>query len=256
MTSLQHYSIALVIFGSATAAFAQNAEQEAEQKGGLTIGLGAWGSSVPFEDVDDEANGGVVPWIAYENAWISVDPSGLALTVGGLGPVALQAVAAPRWVFADPSDYGPYSDMKRDVGLDVGGRALVGIGSFGVMAEYLIDVSHVSDGAQAVLAGQWETAFGGRYGLGLQLGGRWRDAASGQFDFGVYTDEAAPGRPAYKPDDSISPFVGVIGTAKVSGRTSVVTAIETEVLAETLTDSPIIEEKPLISGFTAIVFAF
>src|SRR6185369_4944283 len=93
--------VACVLGMTGTAALAQEAPDQAQPRHHFAIGVGQWGVRSPLVGTpQDDAQTGYFPWISYENQWLSIDPSALAVRAYNNGPFTIEALVAPRWVMA------------------------------------------------------------------------------------------------------------------------------------------------------------
>lgn len=69
--------------------------QDAELR--WTAGLGVVVNSNPYLGADDDVEATAIPYIAYENDWLSVSPEGAAMALYRGEAIRLEALVAPRW---------------------------------------------------------------------------------------------------------------------------------------------------------------
>ncbi|MEM9793061.1 MAG: MipA/OmpV family protein [Pseudomonadota bacterium] len=74
--------------------------------------------------------------------------------------------------------------------------------------------------------------------------------------WGVRGSEALAGRPAYDPDGVLIPFVAATAFYPVSDRISVTLGARAQFLPDEVTDSPIVDEDQVYSGFLGIGYRF
>ena len=91
--------------------------QDAEPR--WTAGLGVVVNSNPYRGADDDVEATAIPYIAYENDWLSVSPEGAAVAFYRGEAFRLEALVAPRWQFAEPGDVNPTMENV-DVALVIG----------------------------------------------------------------------------------------------------------------------------------------
>ena len=254
-------SLACALAGGVSLAVLQPAAGEErsalkEKRHRVAVGFGAWGVRSPLEGADDEPESGLFPYLSYENDWLSVDPSGAAVTLLGNDHFALQGVVAPRWLFVDPDDSAIHDDLKRKTGVDLGARLAAMSGPLSASIEYRGDVSDRSNGHEATGVLGAEIELPGRGTLGLKGGAYWRDSKLSTYLYGVFPDEARAGRPAYRVKEGFTPFAGASVSYPVIDRVEVVVAAEAEFLPERIADSPIIARKVVPAAFIGVFYVF
>lgn len=85
---------------------------------------------------------------------------------------------------------------------------------------------------------------------------RWRSRNLVDYYYGVRPEEAAPGRPAYRPDDTISPLVRLMLRRKLSQAWSAMGAVQYEWFGSEIRNSPIIEDDYGLSFIFGLTYSF
>ena len=221
----------------------------------LTVGVGGYGVSSPYDKDGEEK--GVFPFFAFRNSWLSIDPGGVAVKAASLRSCKLEVLAAPRFLMAEPGDVERYADIDRDIGLDVGGRAGCAMGSgFGASVTYKADVLDESNGHEVDVAISKNFSLTDRIGIDLKAGTYWRDDDLSQYLYGVYADEARPGRPAYAPGDTFVPYANLGITLGITDHVMAAATFETEIYTREIKASPIIAREAIGTGTLSLLYTF
>ena len=228
--------------------------QDAEPR--WTAGLGVVVNSNPYRGADDDVEATAIPYIAYENDWLSVSPEGAAVAFYRGEAFRLEALVAPRWQFAEPGDVSGLEDIERDIAVDGGFRVSAASGPVTVSLAYLADLSGKHEGQEATLSVAAETALTSRFAISAEAGACWRDSDLGTYMYGIYADEVRPGRAAYSADDSVAPFMAAMGRYALTERVAIVGAIEVEAIPDTGRDSPIIDADARYGAFLGLMVRF
>lgn len=85
---------------------------------------------------------------------------------------------------------------------------------------------------------------------------RWRSRNLVDYYYGVRPEEEVPGRPAYRPDDTISPLVRLMLRRKLSQAWSAMGAVQYEWFGSEITNSPIIEDDYGVSFILGLTYTF
>jgi MipA family protein len=238
-------------------ALAQGAPASSENKPyGFSVGVGAWTMRSPIAGDKSAEDGGLFPYIAYQNDWFAIDPSQAALRLAANENFAFHVLAAPRWLLFNPKDSTLHADIKRKTSFDVGARFSAMTGPAVASIEYRGDVTGRINGHEAIGAVSAELDLPGSGTLGVKGGARWRDRNLNTYLYGVRRNEARATRPAYIIQDGLTPFAGLSISYPLIDKLTVTVAFETEYLSKKITLSPIIARKTVPSAFIGVFYSF
>ena len=96
----------------------------------------------------------------------------------------------------------------------------------------------------------------GSFRFSPALGINWLAQDLSDYDFGVPQKNARPGRPAYRPDSSLSADIGLGIFYEITTDWLVVMNVAVEFFDDEITDSPIVAEDYVVKGFFAINYVF
>ncbi|WP_406827593.1 MipA/OmpV family protein [Microbulbifer sp. ARAS458-1] len=88
------------------------------------------------------------------------------------------------------------------------------------------------------------------------LGVNWLSSDLANYDFGVPTWGALPGRPAYDVGSTVTVEAGIGGMLEITEHWRLVLDINAEYLGNDISDSPIVGDDYVIKGFAAITYTF
>jgi outer membrane protein len=249
-----------VIFGivlglAALGARAEETPQEGQLKNAeWFVGAGAIVVSKPHAGV--EAKTYAIPLFGYEGErlYLRGIVGGYRLFKGerwSLGPVL-----RPRFEGYDAADSTTLAGMKdRDASLDAGAE-------WSWRADWgLIGVSLVTDVLGKHHGQELELSYtalfpyaGFEFVPSAAL--RWRSSNLVDYYYGVRAEEAAAGRPAYEPDDTITPLARLMVRRKLSEKWSALGAVQYEWFGSEITDSPIVEDDYIVSFMLGLTYTF
>jgi outer membrane scaffolding protein for murein synthesis (MipA/OmpV family) len=242
---------------TSTITAAGEAAAAAEPRHRFAIGAGQWGVRSPLQGTpQDDARTGYFPWISYENQWLSIDPSALAVRALDNGHIRIEVLVAPRWVLADPQDSTLHNDLRRRTSIDAGARFSASASHAMFSLTYRGDVSGRINGHEVTI----ETGVGlplpGGGDFGLKGGAYWRDDNLNTSLYGVFPDEARTDRPAYAVRQGFTPFAGMKISYPVIGGLQAVLAAEAEYLNDASAASPIIARRIVPSAMFGLFYSF
>ncbi len=243
--------------GLITTVAAQEAPGEAEPRHRFAIGAGQWGSRSPLAGTPrDDAQTGFFPWISYENRWLSINPSELAVHAMRREHFTVEALVAPRWLRIDPEDSSLHDDLQRQASVDAGARLGVNAGPVMLSLTWLGDVSDRTHGQEVTAEAGYGMGLPGGGSIGFKAGARWRDADLGTWMYGVLPGEERADRPAYTVQQGFTPFTGVqVGYPIVGGLQGMMSA-EVEYLNGRTAASPIIARRIVPSATFGLFYSF
>jgi outer membrane protein len=240
----------------ATTAMAQ-APADAEPRHRFAIGAGQWGARSPLQGTpQDDAQTGYFPWLSYENPWLSIDPSGLALRAFERGRIRIDALVAPRWLLVDPQDSTLHDDLRRRTSVDAGTRFGLDAGPARFALTYRGDVSGRIKGHEVTAEAGVGLPLPGGGELGFKGGAYWRDQKLNTYLYGVFPDEARAGRPAYLVRQGFTPFAGLTVGYPIIGGLRAMLAAEAEYLTDRTAASPIIARRIVPSAMFGLFYSF
>jgi outer membrane protein len=241
---------------TATAAEETPAEV-AEPRHRFSIGAGQWGSRSPLEGTpQDDAQTGYFPWISYENQWLSIDPSELAVRAVNREQLTVEVLVAPRWLLIDPQDSAVHDDLRRRTSIDAGARFGITTGPAMFALTYLGDVSNRTDGHELTLEAGLGLPLPGGGSLGVKGGAYWRDDHLNTWLYGVFPGEARADRPAFTVRRGFTPFAGLQVSYPIVAGLQAMFAVEAEYLPGRAAASPIIARRVVPSAMLGLFYSF
>lgn len=239
----------------AAGAWATETELVAEtDKPEVFVGAGAVISSKPYDGVDSRTY--PVPLFGYEGKRLylrGITGGYRLLKVKGwsIGPTV-----RPRFEGYEASDSSALSGMKNrnatvDAGVDMSWRTSWGL----LSAVFVTDILGAHDGHELELSYTALFPYAGFDVIpGVAL--RWRSSNLTDYYYGVKASEARAGRPAYGPDDALTPLVRVAVRRKLSDRWGLLLAGQYESLDSEIRDSPIVDENHILSALFGFTYSF
>ncbi len=218
------------------------------------IGVGGYMSSSPFIGADDET--GLIPYLAYEGDYITLDLSGLAVSPIKNEHLQISVVVRPRWILVEPEDSPALTGMDRDIGVDAGAALDLRHGPFSLSAEFLADITNENEGRELTLGAGYATSVLARGRFGVDAGARWRNEELATYLYGVFEDEALAGRPAFAVEETWHPYAGVTLSYAFTPKLLATIRAEAEFLPDAVQDSPIIDDDIALTSFFGILYGF
>ena len=96
----------------------------------------------------------------------------------------------------------------------------------------------------------------GNISWGPSLGVNWLSSDLANYDFGVPSWAALPGRPAYDVGSTVTLEGGIGGMLEITEHWRLVLDINAEYLGDDISDSPIVGDDYVLKGFAAITYTF
>ena len=165
----------------------------------------------------------MLPYIAYRSERFSLGFDGGSYTVYDDNGQSLQLLIRPRFPLID-DDVPELSGLSRDIGLDVG--ATLGVETapgFTVSLTALQGLTDAQQGQEVDLRFSHQL---GQLPVSLYAGAAWQSDELTEYLYGVRSDEAVVGRPAYAPGAAITPYIGVQGILPVTDRAAIIGSVE------------------------------
>lgn len=229
-------------------------ETEPKVRNELYVGVGAVVSSKPYVGMGSKVY--PVPVFGYESERLY-----LRGITGGYRLVkqkrwSVSAVLRPRLEGYDESDSDALDGMHDrrptlNAGFDVSWRADWGLLSLTLISDILGEY----DGQELEFTYHASFKWAG-FDFFPSAGLRWKSSDLVGYYYGVESDEVRPGRPAYNPDDAISPFLRLGVTRKLSERWGTLVAIQYAWLDSEARDSPIVEDSGSVSLLVGLAYSF
>ncbi len=235
-------------------------------------GLGFWGASNPYEGASDDGESGIFPYLAFENDWLRVDPSELAIKAVSTQRFQVEAFLAPRWVSADPKKTVSYTDLERETSLDIGLRMSTTLGAAKASLEYRGDISGEIEGSELTASLGAQTAVTPKLSIGAESGIHWRDKKLATYMYGVRADEvliagqngAVIDRPRYDFDrdmvghkeGAFIPFAGLQAGYAFTDKVQLVVYSGFEFFDEDVRNSPVISDDLATSSYLGLMYSF
>ncbi|MFC4879111.1 MipA/OmpV family protein [Microbulbifer halophilus] len=220
------------------------------------VGMGVIGRNSPYLDSDTNVVQAfpVVTYFGERLQWI-----GPSLRYGVLGSDRLRLAVTASYRM------GAYEEKDAEIleGLGdrddtvFGGVALTYEGPAGTEFDlrYQHDLLDRFGGGTASASVSRGFQFG-RLRLMPSLGVNWLSGDLANYDFGVPTSAAIPGRPAYTVGNSYTIEASMGGMFELSERWRLALNVAMEKLDNKITDSPIVDEDYVVTGFAAMTYSF
>lgn len=224
------------------------------ERGRLSVGAGVIARSSPYA----RSTGNPVlfiPAITYVGNRLQIFGPNAQLGLTGSGDVRLAASLAYRQAVyeADDSPVLDGMDDREDTAMAGLQVQVETVGGFDLSTGYAHDVLDRIGGGEA----QFEVARpipwrSTRFTPSLSV--HWTDAALVRHDYGVEAEEATATRPAYRPDDAFSIETGIGIFGELTPSIILIVNASIEWFDNEVRNSPIVDEKHVIKGFTAISY--
>jgi outer membrane protein len=120
-----------------------------------------------------------------------------------------------------------------------------------VSAGYEQDLLNRYNGGEARL-GVEKSFQRGLFTLTPQVGLNWMSAELAHYEFGVPSDKVQDGRPTYQPGYAVSVEYGLGLFIELRGAWRIILRGNTAHLPANLTESPIVDQSQVFSGFAAV----
>jgi MipA family protein len=191
-------ALALLNWLAITAARAADVATEPETGFLQGFGLGIAGISFerPYTGIGSKHL--ILPAISYENNWLRVGGLGIDWKIGNAGPVSFAFGARYFLIGYRPGDAPILNGLEeRKAGIWLGPSLLWHTDFATFSAQVLGDPLDYSDGTQVRISGEHPFNMG-NFQLVPRVSAIWYDRNYVDYNYGVRTNEATPGRPAYQ----------------------------------------------------------
>lgn len=250
--------LAVALCASVADAAAQQPGQGEPEGSTWGLGIGVVSTQKPYTGIDRENR--LLPLITFENRYVRVFGPAVevklpSLDLGGSQRVDFRLVARMNIDGAgyEDNDAPILGGMdERKGGFWAGGKVEWKTGVADLSAEWLGDVSSNSEGQRFSLGLEKTWVFGGRLLLTPRLGVAWVDKKYVDYYFGVRSDEAIAGRPAYEGDSGVIPGVGVRAIYRLDAHQSLMFDARVARLPTSIKDSPLVDastENRVLFGY-------
>lgn len=245
--------IVSLVFAASLAA-AETEENIESERPEIFVGAGAVVRSKPFEGVDAKVY--PVPLFGYEGKRLY-----LRGITGGYRLVQIKGwwigpTVRPHFEGYQAGDSSALAGMKnRNATID-GGVELAKRTNWGLIsAVFVTDLLGAHDGHELELS---YTAMFSHAGFtfipGVAL--QWKSSNLVDYYYGVKDSEVRTGRPAYSPDDAITPLARLAVRRKISQRWGLLLATQYEWLHSEISDSPIVDDNGIVSVLLGATYSF
>lgn len=221
---------------------------------GWLVGIANISDYSPYEGIESPDNT-FVPYVAYswENAHIGVE--GFKYQFYTQDTVEVSLAIEPRWSFANPDDSVLFTDIERDIALEMGLSASMDIGPIYVSGGFLKDISGTHNGFEASLELGMQAEIG-PIEVSLSAGLLHRNRSLSQHLYGVNESEAREGLNAYSADAETHPQVRAEVFYTMGKRSAFLLFANYEKLSSSAIESPLINKKRDASLGAAFLYKF
>ncbi len=223
--------------------------------GDLIIGPAVVLSTNPFAGAEDDLEASAVPFIYFENDWLTAGFDGLSLKLIENDWLGVRALAQPRYLFVEPEDEPALSDIDRQITLDLGASVRVGPENLYLETVVRKEVTSEHEGLE-IEAGFHGSRQIGETNLNLVAGARWQDKKLSSYLYGVRPEEATADRLAYTADDDVTPFVSAQVMRPLRGKWVGFAGVNVDFLPDVAKDSPIIDADNIVTTMIGAFYVF
>ncbi len=237
--------------------------QDAPPERLFLLGAGAYVATNPYASAKKKTQTGVLPLFVYQTDRLTADLSGLAVKAWGNDHIKLEGRVAPRFQLVDPKDTRDFAFLKRDTGVDLGGKLSAGAGPATLSVEYLRDVAGETGGQEINLDLTLSAQPLERLSIDVAAGLSWKDEQLATWLYGLRVKEVGAAR-AYQYGRTAAavsggvlvPSLGVQARYQLTDRLFVIAAAEVELFDNDITDSPLVAKDHAAAGFVSLVRRF
>ena len=254
MTNKKQAVILILLFCAAGEARASSSGVQNDTNSTLSIGPGVVVTTKPYTGMD--ATVYPIPLVDFTcgNFYISAATAGYRLAAEENWTFA----AIGRWRFDgyDSDDSDNLAGMhNRHMTVDGGGE-LSYFGNWGeVKLSFVTDMLGQHDG-QEMRLGYTKPFNFDRITISPSVGMIWQSSNLANYYYGVRSDEAIAGRPAYSVGDAVNWFAGIRTQYKLDDRWTLLCDITYEWLDREIKDSPIVSDGYVISIMAGAMYRF
>lgn len=214
------------------------------------IGAGIGKPQSPYRGVDQKIT--AVPIIEVVRGRLRVSITEATYEIASRSPISFEAVAIPRFNGYDAEDSTALAGMHdRSWTLDVGLRTIIAPKDTGVALTATGDLLGKHSGAElsALAFHVWRSGY---TRIAVAAGVVKQSAALADYYYGVRSDEAQAGRPAYSVGSMTMPRIEGVVFMPLSQRWLAVTRWRAERLSTEAAASPIVARRTLVSGYVGV----
>jgi len=250
-------AIATILLGFLFATASSGAESKPQprpRKSEVYVGAGAVISGKPYDGVSSKVY--PVPLFGYEGERLYLRGISGGYRLFKARNWSIGPMLRPRFEGYDASDSSALSGMKdRNPTLDGGINLGWATEHAFVNAIFVTDLLGAHDGHEVEVSGAGRFPYGG-FEIIPSLGLRWRSNALVRYYYGVKATEVVAGRPAYKPDQAITPVARLAIRRRLSERWGFLLATQFEWLDDEIRDSPIVDDNSTLSVLVGAIYSF
>ncbi len=221
------------------------------------IGAGLMMRDKPYTDV--ETSSMPVPIVYFHKDKWFVEGVKAGFEFWKYEDLKLRGFIAPRLMGYEEEDSLTLHGMDdREMSLDAGFELkwlLQNMCDIELIASMAFDTLSVYEGQEAKIAAQKEIK-GEIFVLKPSIGLKWQSEDLVNYYYGVKASEAVAGRPEYLPDQDYNYFANVDFYIGISKDLVLITSFGYEYLGNEIDDSPIVDDRSIMSGVVGIVKRF
>ncbi len=229
----------LALAATPTSLWAQQPQHAQEPAWGLGLAVSA--DRKPYRSFDHKVQ--PLPLVTYENRWISIMGPGVDFKLPSAGPLDLRLRSRFGFEGYEAKDSPHLAGMgERKGSLWLGAAATWHAGVVDLSAELLADASGHSKGHQLTL--QAERRFqAGAFDITPRLALQRQDRNTVDYYYGVETNEAHPGRPAYAGSAALNLQAGVRVGYTLAPRQWMFVDVSSTRLGSAIKNSPLVDRS-------------
>lgn len=253
--------VVLVLCGLAPATGAHAQSDEPERL--LLVGAGAYVSTNPYASAKKQTQTGVLPLFVYQNSFLTADLSGLSVKAYQTDHFKLEGRVAPRFQLVDPKDTRDFKFLKREAGVDVGGKLSGTAGPATLSLEYLTNASGNSKGQEINLDLTMSAQPTEKLSVEVVAGVSWKDEKLATWLYGLTEKEIGRAKayqfgrtPGAPTGGVLVPSLGAQARYQINDRLMAMVAAEVEIFDNDITKSPLIAKDHAAAGFVSLVRRF
>ena len=149
----------------------------------------------------------------------------------------------------------PIDVPDRDYTVDGGFEFLYHWQHSELQVQVLTDISDKHNGQEIWLSWAAPRRYG-RWQIAPSVGVNWKSSKAANYYYGVEDDEATLGMPAYDVGDAANVFGRLAISYAIDQHWKIVSVLQYEKLADDITDSPIVADDHVQTGFVGIYYEF
>ncbi len=243
-----------VVVGNVSASESESETPVKTEKAEIFVGAGAVISSKPYDGVDSKVY--PVPIFGYEGERLYLRGISGGYRLFKRGGWSIGPMLRPRFEGYSSGDSSALAGMGSrnltlDGGVDLSLRTKWGL--FGV--QFVTDLLGAHDGQELEASYTAMFPYAG-FDFIPSVALRWHSDNLLDYYYGVTTSEARAGRPAYAPDDTISPAIRLAVRRELSSHWGLLLGFQYEWLDNEISDSPIVDDDTTLSLLLGATYTF